>query len=108
MFTPNLKLYAVPLAILMLSAGIAAPKSIAESTSARTVTARFGYKASAPVAQIYADFRATAERACRAPGPRPVSLRRVDAKCTADLLQRVLRRVNRTDLAAIHADAMRG
>lgn len=108
MFTPSLKLYAVPLAILMLSAGIAAPKSVAEPTSGRTVTARFIYKASAPVAQIYADFRATAERACRTPGPRPISLRRLDAQCTADLLRRVLRRVNRTDLAAIHTNAMRG
>ena len=108
MFTPNLKLYAMPLAILMLSAGIAAPKSVAESTSPRTVTARFIYKANAPVAQIYADFRATAERACRTPGPRPVSLRRLDAKCSADLLRRVLQRVNRTDLATIHADASRG
>jgi hypothetical protein len=63
MFTPNLKLYAMPLAILMLSAGIAAPKSVAESTSPRTVTARFIYKANAPVAQIYADFRATRRNA---------------------------------------------
>ncbi len=109
MTSTALKLYAIPAALLMLSAGIAAPGATAEPAPGQQVVhARFVYKPGAAAAQIYADFRATAERACRVPGPRPASLRKLDERCAANLLQQVLQRVNRTDLAAIHANETRG
>jgi len=104
MVPPALKLYAFPLALLILSSGIAAPKAAAESLS----PGRIVYKASAPAEQTYAKFRARAERACKTPGPRSFRLRKLDQLCVKDLLKQVLARVNRTDLAEIHANKARG
>ena len=109
MVTSALKLYAFPLALLMLSAGIAAPKAVAESfRPGRIVEARFVYKPSAPAEQTYANFRATAERACNSPGPRSFSLRKLDQLCVKDLLKQVLAPVSRTDLTEIHANKAHG
>lgn len=109
MVTLNLKLYAAPLALLMLSATFAAPKANAEpQTAARTFEVKFRYNPAETAAEIYADLKQTAEHACRAPGQRPVSLRRYDEQCTARLMDKVLQRIGRKDLAAVHAKVQLG
>ena len=109
MTTSLFNVYAVPMALLLASAGMAAPKAVAESSRfGRVTTVEFRYKPSAPAEQMYAEFRVTAERACKTPGPRFSSLRKMDERCTKDLLKQVLSKVNRTDIAAIHASKVRG
>ncbi len=110
MTTPTLKLYAFPLALLMLSVGAAAPQANAETQpgDVRTVEARFVYKRNAPAAEIYADFQQTAKEACESPRPRSVFTRRWDAQCANELLDKVLKRIDRSDVAAIHTGESRG
>lgn len=110
MTTPTLKLYAFPLALLMLSVGAAAPQANAETRpgEVRAVEARFVYKRNAPAAEIYADFQQTAKAACKSPLPRSTFARRQDALCARDLLDKVLNHVGRADLAAMHAGEARG
>lgn len=110
MVTLNLKLYAAPVALLMMTIPLAAPKASADpvNTNVRTVTAAFAYNPSAPVEEIYADLARTAEQACTTPGPRPMSLRKLDTQCAADLLSKAVERIGRTDIAALHDHTPRG
>lgn len=105
MITPILKLYAAPLALLMMTIPLAAPKAFAEGenrANASPITARFAYYPSDPATKIYADLSAQAQRVCAIPGPRPISLRKIDQQCAADLLAKVVERMGRTDVAAVH------
>ena len=104
MITLNLKLYAAPLALLMMTVPLAAPKAFADGAKSelRTVEAKMSYNPAASAADIYADLAQEAHRACVTPGPRPISLRKYDAQCAADLLAKAVDHIGRTDLAAVH------
>lgn len=106
MISPLLKLYAAPLALLMMTAPLSAPKAFAEGdnpANLRPVTARFAYNPADPATKIYADLAARAHRVCAMSGPRPISLRKFDQQCAADLLAKAIGQIGRTDVAAIHA-----
>jgi hypothetical protein len=103
--TLNLKLYAAPLALLMMTVPLAAPKAYADDSNGanlRTVTAAFAYNPAAPASEIYADLEQRARQVCATPGPRPISLRKLDKQCAAGLLEKAVERVGRTDVAALH------
>ncbi len=110
MVTLNFKLYAAPVALLMMTIPLAAPKAFADpvNTSVRTFTAPFAYNPEAPAAEIYADLARTAHQVCTTPGPRPLSLRKVDEQCATDLLAKAVERIGRTDIAALHDHTPRG
>lgn len=108
MLTPILKLYAAPLALLIMAVPLAAPRAFAEggkTPDVTAITARFAYDPSAPAAEIYAGLAHRAQGACATPGPRPISLRKFDRACAADLLAKAVERIGRMDLAAVHDHA---
>lgn len=110
MFTLNLKLYAAPVALLMMTVPLSAPKAFADPARGGVlqVKAAFAYNPSASVAEIYADLARTSELACSTPGPRPISLRKLDKACATDLLAKAVTRIGRTDVAALHERISRG
>ncbi len=110
MLTPSLKLYAVPLALLMISVGSGTQTAFADLPhhTYKTVRAKFAYDTGAPAAQIYAKLEATAERACRTAGPRSLNQRKYDQECANSIVEAAVERINRTDLATIHGLEQRG
>lgn len=109
MITLNLKLYAAPLALLMLSVPLSAPKANAEPNGLRTtVTAKFAYNPADSAAEIYADLQRTADRACESPGHRPLTRRKADKDCAAGLMDQVLKLIPRQDVAALHGKVQHG
>lgn len=109
MLTPSLKLYAVPLALLMISVGSGTQTAFADqSFNYRAVQAKIAYNPEAPASQIYKTIEATAERVCKTAGPRSLSQRKYDDECTASLVEAAVARIARTDLAMIHGLEARG
>lgn len=109
MVTLNLKLYAAPLALLMLSVPLASQKANAEPNGIHTtVTAKFVYNPADSAAEIYADLRRTADRACESPGHRPLTRRKADKVCADGLMDEVLKRIPRQDVAALHGKVQHG
>lgn len=109
MKTPNLNLYAVPVALLMMAGELGVQSASAEPAGQhRTFEARFVFNPDDPAEKIYADIKRTAENLCEAPGPRPLSLLRLERQCTADLLDAVVERMSRKDVVAIHTHDSRG
>jgi UrcA family protein len=109
MVTLNLKLYAAPLALLMLAVPLSVQKANAEPHGMRTaVTAKFVYNPADSASEIYADLKRTADRACESPGQRPLTRRKADRDCAADLMVQVLKRIPRQDVAALHGKVQHG
>jgi len=101
--TTNLRLYAAPVALLIMAGGLAAPHASADPAgAARTVSAPFAYDRTAPAEQIYADLRHAAERLCVTPGPRPLYLRKVDQACVDSVIGDAIGRIGRIDVADLH------
>ena len=105
MKTPSLKLYAAPLALLVMAGALAAPSASAETAPKgyRTVTAAFHYNPEAPAEQIYAKLRRLAERMCSNPSPTPLSFRRIEEACVDSAMENGISRIGRTDIAAVHS-----
>lgn len=101
---PNLKVYAAPVALLMMAGILATPNASADPAPGHhTVQAQFRYNADAPADQIYAKLRKTAERMCAKPGLRPLAFRKADAACVDSAMQDGVSRIGRTDIAALHS-----
>lgn len=109
MKTSNLNLYAVPFALLIMAGGLGAQSASAEPTAQhKTFEARFVINPADSAERIYADIKRTAERLCENPGPRPLSLLRLERECTADLVNAAVERISRQDVANIHSRDLRG
>ncbi len=109
MKTLYLNLYAVPVALLVVAGGIGAQSASAGPANQRnTFEARFVFDPADPAETIYADIKRTAERLCGHPGPRPISLLRLDRKCATDLVNAAVERISRKDVADIHTRSVRG
>lgn len=108
MKTPNLNLYAVPLALLVMAGGLAHQSAAADTGDRTTFEARFVYNPSDSAEQIYTDIRRTAQRLCETPGPRPFSLRKLERECTANLVEAAVKRISRPDIASVHARSVTG
>lgn len=104
----NLRLYAAPVALLLMATGLAVPRASAEPDSRPgAVTASFAYDRSAPAAQVYAELENAAERLCAESGPRPLFLRKHERACVAEAVQDAVGRIGRIDIADLH-DRARG
>ena len=103
--TLKLKLYAVPLALLVLAGGLAPAASAAEKAppGLRIVQKTFAYNPNAPAEQIYAKLNRFAKRMCKNPSPTPLSFTKVDDACVAEAMQDGIRQINRTDLAQLYS-----
>ena len=109
MKTPNLNLYAVPFALLMMASGLGVQSASAEPNGQhRTFEARFVINPADSAEKIYADIKRTAERLCENPGPRPLTLLRLERQCTTDLVKAAVERISRQDVADIHSRNLRG
>jgi hypothetical protein len=109
MKTLNLNLYAVPVALLIMAGGIGVQSASADPTSQHTTfEARFVINPADPAEKIYADIKRTAERLCENPGPRPLTLLRLERECTNDLVKAAVERYSRKDVADIHSRNQRG
>lgn len=62
----------------------------------------FHYDADKSALDNYLAFTNQADRACRIPNGRGVDMGRVDRACAEDLLEQVVRRMERPQLASIH------
>jgi UrcA family protein len=104
MKTPTFKLYAAPVALLLMAGVLATPTASAETAphGYRMVQSAFHFNPEAPADQIYAKLRRLAERMCANPGPRPLSFRKIDKECVASAMEDGISRIGRTDIAAIH------
>lgn len=106
---PSLSVYAMPVALLMMAGGIGVQSASAEPVGQhRTFEARFVFNPADPAEKIYADIKRTAESLCEAPGLRPLTLLRLERQCAADLVDAVVERLSRKDIADIHTHASRG
>lgn len=103
--TTNLRLYAAPVALLVMATGLAIPRASAEPTQQQAGSTRFTYSRSAPAEQVYADLQLTAERVCRESGPRPLFLRKHERGCVAAAVQDAISRIGRVDIADLHTRA---
>jgi UrcA family protein len=104
--TPAFKLYAAPVALLLMAGALATPTASAETTSPtgyKTVQAAFHYNPEAPAEQIYSKLRRLAERMCTNPSPSPLSFRRIEKTCVDAAMQDGISRIGRTDIAAFHS-----
>lgn len=109
MKTPNLNLYAVPFALLIMAGGLGAQSASAEpSAQHRTFEARFVINPADSAERIYSDIKRKAERLCETPGPRPLALLKLERQCTTDLVNAAVERVSRQDVANVHSRTLRG
>lgn len=106
---PNLNLYVVPVAILVMAGGIGINSASAQPTRQhKTFEARFVFNQADPAEKIYADIKWTAKRLCENPGPRPLTLLRLERQCTTDLVNAAVERISRRDVADVHTRNLRG
>lgn len=104
--TTNLRLYAAPVALLLMATGLAIPRASADPANQPNATsARFTYDRAAPAEQVYAQLQLTAERICREPGRRPLFLRKHERDCVASAVQDAIGRIGRVDIATLHTRA---
>ncbi|HEX5006666.1 MAG TPA: UrcA family protein [Hyphomonadaceae bacterium] len=95
--------YAIPVALLMMSVAFAAPAANAERPGYQTFQVRFAYDPTDSAPKIYKELRQTAHRACHSSGGTNSIRFNVYAKhCKADVMDKAVKAIGRTDLAALH------
>jgi len=90
------------LAVLGTTALAVSPRAASEP-GRETFTLTFRYDAEKSPLDNYVAFARQAERACAAPGLRPLEQREHDRACVEDLLDRMVAGMGRADLAELHA-----
>ena len=83
-------------------AAIALAPSSSADPARETFSVSFRYDAGKPAFDNYLTFMRQAERACTATNGQRMTARRVDRVCVEDLLDKVVARLDRPQLAAIH------
>jgi UrcA family protein len=91
---------------LLLMAGAFLAPSNASAQEVRTIKVAFKYYKSDGAPKIYSGFQRTANQACRDDTNRPLALRRSERVCAADLLNKVVDKLGRADVAALHHEEM--
>jgi hypothetical protein len=99
-------------ALLLLAGAFLAPHTAsAENARAsylngqyREIRVAFAYYKTDPATEIYSDFKRTASRACKQNSLQPLSLRRMETACAAELMDKVVEKLGRADVAAVHQD----
>jgi UrcA family protein len=94
--------FAIPIAMLAASLFLAAPTAQAEP-AVKTFEVRFAYNPASGADKIYTDLKRTAQRACDRYGPRsPLRMQKLVKTCAADVVDKGVQAIGRTDLAALH------
>ncbi len=95
-------------AAMLLAAAISMPALTSSAARADTAAkgrqVKFVYHTMDSAERIYAHLRHTAAEACAEHGSRSLVQSRLEQNCADDLLERVVRRIGRTDLAEAHAE----
>lgn len=93
----------------VLGAGVLAlaPRSIA-GPGVETFTLTFTYDAEKSALDNYLGFVRAAERACEADNARALAMRKHERACVGDVIDRLVERMGRPELAAVHADRIGG
>ncbi len=95
--------YAIPVALLMMSAAFAAPVANAERPGYSSFEVRFAYDPTDSATRIYKDLNRTAHRACHDTGGMKSIRYAIHTKeCKADVMEKVVEAIGRTDIAALH------
>ena len=87
-------------ALLLVAGAFLTPNSA--SAESREIRVSFSYNKAAPAERIYSDFRRTAVRACKEDSLRPLSLRKAEAVCAAELMNKAVAKLGRADVAMLH------
>lgn len=95
--------YAIPVALLMLSIAFAAPAANAERPGYTSFEVRFAYDPSDSAREIYQDLNHKAYRVCNNSSSTRSIRYNIHAKeCKAEVVDKVVQAIGRTDLAALH------
>jgi hypothetical protein len=100
-----LAIYAAPVALLLMSGGLATPSASADERPA--VTGVFSYDRNAPPEATYARLQHKAEKLCAGRGIKRSHMRKYEDACIASVIESGVKRLGRADIAAIH-DRQRG
>jgi hypothetical protein len=87
-------------ALVLMAGAFLAPQNASAET--RTFRVAFSYFKSSPAEKIYTDFQRKAYMACKEDSIRPLSLRRMEKVCAADLLDKAVTKLGRADVASLH------
>jgi UrcA family protein len=94
--------YAMPVALLAASLFLAAPAAQAEP-AVKTFEVRFEYNRTSGAEKIYTDLKRTAYNACNRHGSQsPLRMQKLVKICAADVVDKGVQAIGRTDLAALH------
>jgi UrcA family protein len=96
--------YAIPVALLLMSVAFAAPAAHAEQrTGHETIKVRFAYDPSDNATTIYKDLNRIARKACHnTGGTNSIRFNTHEKACKAEVVDKVVTAIGRTDLAAVH------
>jgi hypothetical protein len=94
-------------AIAGVSAIALAPRSVA-GPDVEHFTIAFTYDAETSALDNYLGFLRLAERACVTGGTRGLDVRKHEQACVEDLIARLVEKMGRTDLAAVHEQRIGG
>ena len=98
--------YAIPVALLMMSVAFAAPVANAERPGYETFQVRFVYDPSDSAQEIYSGLNRTAHKACHNPGGvNSIRFNVQNKACKAEIMEKVVKAIGRTDIAALHYGA---
>jgi hypothetical protein len=99
----NITPYAIPVALLMMSVAFAAPAANAERPGYSSFEVRFAYDPGDSAPRIYKDLNRTAHHACHnTGGTNSIRFNVLSKKCKADVVEKVVKAIGRTDVAALH------
>jgi len=90
----------LPALVLMAATAFAGPSAFADAGQ-KTFTVKFSYNKAAPAEAIYQRLEKTAHRACNKPGPISFKVRRATEACEAEVIDKVLAKMQRLDVAAM-------
>ena len=95
--------YAIPFALLMLSAALGAPPANAEGNREYTTfQVRFAFNPADSAGKIYSELDHSAQKACAHNGPNSARAQTLTTACKADVLDQAVKAIGRTDIAALH------
>lgn len=90
-----------PAIVLAAATLFVAPSAVA-GPAGKVITVTFKYHRAAPAAMIYASLEKTAHRACTDPGPLSFKARRAEKECETEVMDKIVAKMNRLDVAAMH------
>lgn len=95
--------YAIPVALLLMSVAFAPAANAEQRTGYETIKVRFAYDPSDNATRIYKDLNRIARKACHnSGGTNSIRFNTHEKACKAEVVDKVVTAIGRTDLAALH------